>query len=754
MVNSRGDLKVTDFGISRSMSDSMTRVSMSNTAGTLAYMSPEQALGAPPAACDDIYAFGATIYDLLTGRPPFFRGNIQVQLETVIPPKMGNRREELGNQGEPIPDLWEEVIRACLAKRPHDRPQSLGEVATLLGLAAASSPVRATYSGAAAGAGAGGPGTASTVLRTQSTDDAATRTDTVPPAPQTTKQATGGTRGKTYVSTPRPTALRDVIPGYVDEPAEPPASTPPTVQPPATTPTQAKADAPPPTSRAVPVETEPEAVPEPLVTEAPAAIEAPVERAPAPPSDESPSVRAVEPEAEIPGPAEPEKVPPEVSNVEPVNVSVEPPAPSAEEAVMDSTPAIEIETPLPAEEAEPVIASASVAVPTGEDFPTLAGVPLNEPAAAADEDIQTIELSPAEAAELAASVPPLEAEAEITIEPEEEVATPVDEAAETLVDAPLPPLAPPEAPEADVPPAAPPIETTSSPKVFHDEPASSPSRSRPRPWLPMVAVVGVAALVGIWMLVPKDDQNQNQGQQTLPVQPTPVPLVVRIQEKLDQARSHFTNGEYAEAIALLNEVQALDSNNADASALLGQIEEAKRKKAEMERIAERDRKVDALLSEAQSARARRNRQEARAKLLEARMLDLENKIVKSELDALDTEEMNQKKADEEAAALAKREKEAAEMKAAAAEARQEEIRREEEAERKRTASQNETSQKKPKVATPRPQRTRPEEDTSDRPPRRNIVNREDQRPPTPSRTPPKVRTTTPAPVNRGTAPGG
>ena len=39
MVNGRGDLKVTDFGISRSMSDSMTRVSMSNSAGTLAYMS-------------------------------------------------------------------------------------------------------------------------------------------------------------------------------------------------------------------------------------------------------------------------------------------------------------------------------------------------------------------------------------------------------------------------------------------------------------------------------------------------------------------------------------------------------------------------------------------------------------------------------------------------------------------------------------------------------------------------------------------
>jgi|GEM_PF-2886066 len=195
MVNSRGDLKITDFGISRSMSDSMTRVSVSNTAGTLAYMSPEQALGAPPMPGDDIYAFGATVYDLMTGRPPFFRGNLQVQLETVIPPRMGDRREELGNSGETIPDLWEEVIALCLAKRPQDRPESIAAVAHMLGLSGGGSQYRP-----GTGSGTTLPGTVSgtTLTRMRGPEEA---TDVDPVTPRTSQPATNRPTSK-----PRPTA--------------------------------------------------------------------------------------------------------------------------------------------------------------------------------------------------------------------------------------------------------------------------------------------------------------------------------------------------------------------------------------------------------------------------------------------------------------------------------------------------------------------------------------------------------------------
>ncbi len=138
MVDAKGDLKVTDFGIASSISDSVSRVSkQAGTSGTPMYMSPQQMMGEKPAASDDLYALGATLYDLLTGKPPFHTGNILMQVQTKVPPTIAARRAELGHVGVPIPAEWEATIAACLAKDPAGRPQSAGEVAERLGLAAA-----------------------------------------------------------------------------------------------------------------------------------------------------------------------------------------------------------------------------------------------------------------------------------------------------------------------------------------------------------------------------------------------------------------------------------------------------------------------------------------------------------------------------------------------------------------------------------------------------------------------------------------
>lgn len=136
MVTKEGELKVADFGIARSLVDSLSRVSAGHdlSSGTLVYMSPQQAIGRAVSALDDVYSLGATLYDLLTGRPPFYTGNIYEQLKQVVPSPVSQRRTELGAGKEPIPPEWEKTIAACLEKDPAKRPQSAGEIAYRLGL--------------------------------------------------------------------------------------------------------------------------------------------------------------------------------------------------------------------------------------------------------------------------------------------------------------------------------------------------------------------------------------------------------------------------------------------------------------------------------------------------------------------------------------------------------------------------------------------------------------------------------------------
>jgi len=137
LVTGDGKVKVTDFGIARSLTDTHTRLTgrVGATSGTLAYMSPQQVMGKKATLADDIYALGATLYELLTGKPPFYTGDITHQILQQAPASLAARRAELEVKGGPVPSVWEETILACLAKEPQDRPQSAGEVAARLGLA-------------------------------------------------------------------------------------------------------------------------------------------------------------------------------------------------------------------------------------------------------------------------------------------------------------------------------------------------------------------------------------------------------------------------------------------------------------------------------------------------------------------------------------------------------------------------------------------------------------------------------------------
>ncbi len=133
MIDHNGDLKITDFGISgfsRPLTDRGNR--HRHVSGTAVYMSPQQLMGAPCQPSDDIYALGATIYELLTGRPPFWEGDLVEQILKVKPPRMADRRQQFGIERYPIASHWEGVIGRCLAKLPTDRPPSAKDIAIRL----------------------------------------------------------------------------------------------------------------------------------------------------------------------------------------------------------------------------------------------------------------------------------------------------------------------------------------------------------------------------------------------------------------------------------------------------------------------------------------------------------------------------------------------------------------------------------------------------------------------------------------------
>ena len=131
MLNSREQLKLTDFGIARSLQGIAAPTDLNVAAAAVAFMSPQQALGQKPSVLDDVYGLGATIYDLLTGTPPFYKGQVLAQVCDLKPPGMTERLIELGIE-DSIPLVVEDTVALCLEKDPAKRPQSISQVLQLL----------------------------------------------------------------------------------------------------------------------------------------------------------------------------------------------------------------------------------------------------------------------------------------------------------------------------------------------------------------------------------------------------------------------------------------------------------------------------------------------------------------------------------------------------------------------------------------------------------------------------------------------
>lgn len=127
LVTTEGEVKVADFGLARAVSEA-TVATTGSLLGTVAYLSPEIVTDGEADARADVYAVGAMLYELLTGRQPF-------EGDTPIQVAYQHVHATVPAPSEAI--LWlpyqvDELVATLTARDPADRPADAGAARTLV----------------------------------------------------------------------------------------------------------------------------------------------------------------------------------------------------------------------------------------------------------------------------------------------------------------------------------------------------------------------------------------------------------------------------------------------------------------------------------------------------------------------------------------------------------------------------------------------------------------------------------------------
>lgn len=128
LLDSRGQPRITDFGIARLIGDS-NDTSHHSAAGSIGYVAPEQALGKPIDQTADVFSLGAILFTLLTGKPPFVDSTtktISAFAETVLESRTPSVQSQTGR----VERRLAAICQRCLQPNPASRYQAANELAS------------------------------------------------------------------------------------------------------------------------------------------------------------------------------------------------------------------------------------------------------------------------------------------------------------------------------------------------------------------------------------------------------------------------------------------------------------------------------------------------------------------------------------------------------------------------------------------------------------------------------------------------
>lgn len=124
LVNSRGQIKLCDFGVSSELDNSVADTFV----GTGTYMAPERIQGSPYTVKSDVWSVGLTLMELAIGKFPFSsdsgsedepagpQGILDLLQQIVLEPAPKLPKSDA------FPSILEDVIAKCLMKKPEERP--------------------------------------------------------------------------------------------------------------------------------------------------------------------------------------------------------------------------------------------------------------------------------------------------------------------------------------------------------------------------------------------------------------------------------------------------------------------------------------------------------------------------------------------------------------------------------------------------------------------------------------------------------